>query len=70
MKQFLNHRSRRFGYDGWALKLADAKQPLAWTVCTTRAEVRALKAELEAQGRDMFKNYVPVKVKIQLEVVC
>lgn len=33
-------RSARWGYDGWAIQTG-ANVPLAWSLCTTRAEARA-----------------------------
>ena len=44
MKGFLRHRSRRWGYDGWALRMRGASRPLFWSVCTTRREARDLRA--------------------------
>lgn len=70
MKHFLrNCRARRFGYDGWALKLrATNCKPWAWTTSTTREEAREIKRELEAA--DMFSQPVDVvKVRITVEVV-
>ena len=69
MKQFLKYRSNRFGYDGWALKVAGAKRPWRWTVCTTRQEVRELKHVLEAHDPDLFRRLEVVKIKIRVEVV-
>ncbi len=66
MKSFLSHRSRRWGYDGWALRIRGALQPLDWTVSTTRAEVRQLRRE---RG-DIFLTHAEiVKVKVSVEVV-
>ena len=45
MKSFLDHRSKRWGYDGWALRVRDAACPILWTVCTTREEARELRRE-------------------------
>lgn len=67
MKQFLQHRSNRFGYDGWALKVVGAKRPWRWTVCTTRQEARELKLELEAQDPDLFRRLEVVKVTISVK---
>lgn len=66
MKEFLRHRSRRFGFDGWALKMPGATYVLDWTVCTTRAECRALRAE---RGDLLDRGADIVKVKIRVEVV-
>lgn len=54
MKRYLRHRSRRWGYDGWALRIVGAPLPLEWTVCTNRAETRELKRELEERDPEMF----------------
>lgn len=62
MKSFLKHRSRRRGYDGWALRVKGESTPLPWTVCTTRQEVRDLQNSLE---KDFFSQPMEiVKVKI------
>lgn len=68
MINFLKFRSRRYGYCGWALKHREALVPLAWTVCTTREEARAL---LESNRRTslLWEDFEPVKVKIGIEVV-
>jgi hypothetical protein len=68
MKRFLEFRSRRFGYDGWALRVRKADKPMDWTVCTTRAEVRALRREKFAE-RDLFQKVDVVKVRVTVEVV-
>lgn len=66
MKSFLSHRSKRFGYDGWAMLMPDATHALTWTVCTTRAEVRRLRKS----RADLFLDRAEiVKVKIRIEVV-
>lgn len=64
MKQFLQHRSRKFGYDGWALQVIGAEKPLGWTVCTTREEIRELK---KTEGVWMRTDVEIVKVKISVE---
>ena len=64
MKSFLSHRSKRWGYDGWALCMDGF--PLIWTVSTTREEARQLRkdrADLFERGAEI------VKVKITVEVV-
>lgn len=66
MKRFLDFRSRRWGYDGWAVRVKGAEQPLYFTVCTTRGEARDLRAGMldwSARGLEV------VKVKIDVEVV-
>ena len=45
MKKFLKHRSKRHGYDGWALRIKGDPKPMAVTVCTTRKEARELLEE-------------------------
>lgn len=66
MKSYLQHRARRWGYDGWALRVKGAPSPMLWTVSTTRAEVRALRKE----RADLFlKDAEIVKVKVSVEVV-
>lgn len=66
MKQVLQGRSKRFGYDGWCLMVTGAAKPMEWTMCTTRAEVRQLKKEQELWMR---KDIEIVKVKVIVEVV-
>lgn len=66
MKGFLRHGSRRFGYDGWALKVPGAAKPMAHTVSTTREEVREIRREMVRQ--DLFHRFDVVKVRIKLEV--
>ncbi|MBU0539347.1 MAG: hypothetical protein KKF24_16445 [Gammaproteobacteria bacterium] len=66
MKRFLDHRSKRFGFDGWALKVKGSKHPLAWSACTTRGEARSLRNQ---QTPDLFQKTEIVKVKISVEVV-
>jgi hypothetical protein len=66
MERFLNHRSKRFGFDGWALKVLGANKPLDWTTCTTREEARSLRKQ---QAPDLFRRTEIVKVKISVEAV-
>ena len=61
MKRFLDAQSRRWGYDGWALKAKKASQPMDWSVCTTREEARELRNE--------FFNEEPFLTDIQIEIV-
>tara|TARA_R110002049_G_scaffold281333_1_gene460830 strand:- start:3639 stop:3842 length:204 start_codon:yes stop_codon:yes gene_type:complete len=63
VKGYLSHRSKRFGYDGWALLIPGALRPLEWTVSTTRAEVRALRKE---RG-DLFERGAEI-VKVRVDV--
>lgn len=65
MRQFLKHRSRRWRYDGWALRCRGATHPLAWSVCTTRQECRQLRAERS----DLADDFEIVKVKIRVEAI-
>lgn len=66
VKGYLQHRSRRFGFDGWAAQVRGASRPLEWTTCTTRAELR----ELLAERRDLFALGVDMaKVRVELVVV-
>ena len=70
MKGFLEHRSNRWGYDGWALKHREpGTRPLDWTTCTSRHEARELRDELVARDPDLFSNFDPVKVQIQVKEV-
>lgn len=66
MMSFLDHRSNRWGHDGWALRIPGAREPMLWTVSTTRAEVRQLRrlrADLFERGAEI------VKVKIRVEAL-
>jgi len=66
VKSFLSHKSRRWGYDGWALLYPGATHVIQWTVCTTRAECRALRKSRD----DLFLDGAEiVKIKISVEVV-
>ena len=67
MKQFLNARSRRWGYDGWALKSKKASLPMNWSVCTTREEARELRDEL-FNGEPFFTDLQIEIVKVRLIV--
>lgn len=66
MKEFLRHRSRRWGYDGWALLMPGATHVMQWTVCTARAECRDLLAK---RGDLLDRGAEIVKVRISVEVV-
>ena len=61
--------SRRFGFDGWALKPVDAARPMWWTASTTRKEARELKETLERNKPDLFIKLKVVKVKIAVTEV-
>ena len=65
MRDLLEHRSRRWGYDGWALRMRGLTTPLSWSVCTTREEARALRVERS----DLADDFEVVKVRIKVEVV-
>lgn len=66
MMSFLQHRSRRWTHDGWALVMPGASTPLAWTVSTTREEVR----ELRKLRGDLFERGAEiVKVRITVEAI-
>jgi hypothetical protein len=65
MMSFLQHRSRRLGYCGWALRIKGADRPLEWTTCTTREEVR----QLRDQEGWMRPDLEIVKVRISVEAV-
>lgn len=66
MMSFLQHRSRRWGYDGWALVMPGACKPLEWTVSTTREEVR----ELRKLRGDLFERGAEiVKVRVSVEAI-
>jgi|GEM_PF-4185270 lysozyme family protein len=68
MKRFLDYRSRRWGFDGWAIRIKGAKSPFDWSVCTTRQEARELRKEALPE-RDLFSRSEIVKVRISLEVL-
>lgn len=69
MKGIGRHTSRRWGYDGWALRVRGAEQPLTWTWSTTRRECREVLKE--ARDEDLFVSCQVeiVKVRQKLEVV-
>lgn len=66
MISFLKFRSNRWTHDGWAVFIHGSTHPLAWTVCTTREEVRQL---LKDRGDLFMHPHNIVKVKVKLEVV-
>jgi hypothetical protein len=60
---FLQHRSKRRGYDGWALLVEGAPVPLLWTVSTTRDECRQLmriRPDLFSDGARIVKVRIAV----------
>lgn len=66
MKSFLHHYcARRFGYDGWALRVRGSARPLDWTTSTTREEAR----ELRRERGNLLRDSEIVKVRISVEVV-
>ena len=66
MKSFLDHRSKRWGYDGWALRICGDSNPLIWTTCTTREEARQLRRE---RSDILERGAEIVRVNISVEVV-
>lgn len=73
MKGFLEGAvSRRWGYDGWALKFKGAEQPIWSTTCTTRREARELLRELRERDlvwRETERKMEIVKVRIKVQAV-
>jgi len=69
MRNILEHRSKRHGYDAWCVRVVGTDKPLPHTACTTRAEARDLKRERETHGPDLFRKIEIVKVRIVLETV-
>lgn len=65
MQSFLDHRSKRWGMDGWALFTPDSDKPLVWSVSTTREEVR----ELVRKKPHLFGHCRIGKVRIKVEAV-
>ena len=66
MRAFLRNRSRRRGFDAWAVQVVGADKPLRLTVSTTREEARA---ERKGLTRDLFVRTKVVKVVISVEAV-
>ena len=70
MKAFLReHRSRRFGYDAWAVRVKGAPQPFDWTPCTTREEARQLKRQLQREIGELLHRLEVVKVRITVTAI-
>lgn len=70
MKGFLQHRSKRWGHDGWAIFFADSPTlPLHWSVSTTREEARELLKEKRTQGTLLDDRYFVGKVLVRVEAV-
>lgn len=67
MKAYLSHRSRRFGYDGWALAINCRGVPviLDCSVCTTRAEARQLRKERDDLLDRCTTDIVKVRVTVE-----
>lgn len=57
-------RSTRWTHDGWALQLRTASVPMNWTLCTTRAEARALRDSSEWL-REMRPDVVAVRLRLE-----
>ena len=68
MKQILTNLSKRWGYDGWAVKCKEAKRVLDWTVCTTRAEARELLCDLSDSDVYSINNIDFEIVKVRVSV--
>lgn len=66
MKNILQSRSRRYGFDGWSLKHRDSAKPWSNAVCTTREEAREIKAQ---ELPEMRRKLQVVKVRVVVEVV-
>jgi hypothetical protein len=65
VKQILDNASKRWGYSGWGIR-GESGSVYPWTVCTTRAECRALRKE----RADLFLDKAEiVKVKISVEAI-
>lgn len=65
MKAFLRQGiSRRWGYDGWALQVRGAEEPLHWSVCTTRREARELRRESIMNGLRHDVDVVKVRITV------
>lgn len=70
MKAFIrNAVSRRWGYDGWAVKVKGANTPLEWTASTTRKEAREVKNDLEKALGKIDHPLEVVKVRIKVEAI-
>lgn len=65
----INGRSRRWGYDGWALRVIGAMRPIEVTTVTTREEARELRRQWQAEHPDLFQRLEVVKVRITVEAV-
>lgn len=70
MKAFIREgRSRRHGFDGWALRVRGAAKPFDWTTSTTREEAREVRRDLEQEIGSLLDRLEIVKVRITVEVV-
>jgi len=58
--------SRRFGFDGWAIRHKGVSHPMPWTACTTREEARNL-LKTEFPNFDILSNYEIIKIKIEVK---
>lgn len=66
MKRILDSCSKRINYDGWVLVIDGSDNPLSWSLCTTREELRELQKTLNP---DLFSRTSIVKAKVNLQVV-
>ncbi len=65
MKKFIQMRSRRYGYDGWAVAVVGSPVVFDWTTSTTRKEARVVKRDME----DTFNRHGEQLLDCKLEVV-
>lgn len=65
----INGRSRRWGYDGWALRVIGALRPIESTTVTTREEARELRRQWQTDHPDLFQRLEVVKVRITVEAI-
>lgn len=59
--------SKRHGLDGWALQVVGAKQPMPWTLSTTRAEARCELLDIRRRGLFQGVRIVVVPVRLSLQ---
>jgi hypothetical protein len=65
MQRIVNVLSRYHTHDGWAL-FDSNEQPLLWTFCTTRRELRTL---LQGHQLDLLAKYKMRKARIRVVAV-
>lgn len=63
MKRLLQNLSRYHDFDGWAVQVKGAEEPLRWTFSTTRQEAREVRATM---APDLFQRTEVVKAKIHI----